>query len=88
MVRYVGVQGRGNVFRRVEERELLARGEVGLHGVGAKRGERGGRIEAELLDCSCRRAVAVDVQEVSEGRALACRGRVGFLPRWLRQANQ
>ena len=31
MVRYVGVQGRGNVFRRVEERELLARGEVGLH---------------------------------------------------------
>ena len=53
MVRYVGVQGRGNVFRRVEERELLARGEVGLHGVRAEDGERGGRVEAKLLDRLC-----------------------------------
>ena len=62
MVRYVGVQGRGNVFRRVEERELLARGEVGLHAVGAEDGERGAVCQSELLDCSCRRAVAVDVE--------------------------
>ena len=40
MVRYVGVQGRGNVFRRVEERELLARGEVGLHAVAGERCRR------------------------------------------------
>ena len=45
---------RGNVFRRVEERELLARRQVGLHAVGAEDGERGGRVEAELLD-RCRR---------------------------------
>ena len=40
MVRYVGVQGRGNVFRRGEERELLARGEVGLHAVAGERCRR------------------------------------------------
>ena len=62
MVRYVGVQGRGNVFRRVEERELLARGEVGLHAVGAEGGERGGRVKAELLDRGGRRTVAVNVE--------------------------
>ena len=62
MVRYVGVQGRGNVFRRVEERELLARGEVGLHGVRAEHGERGAVGQAELLDCIGSRPVAVNVK--------------------------